>query len=108
MVFGLEEEIVYGVKSANPGAKIHIVGDIPNDLRVTVPNLDLNILRIAGSEIVTMILVMVLEDVALVKGLSKKHGYVSNLSQELVALGSASMLNGFFYGIPITGSLSRT
>ncbi|KXN73537.1 hypothetical protein CONCODRAFT_35661, partial [Conidiobolus coronatus NRRL 28638] len=100
--------VVYGVKSRNQDAQIHIVGSIPNDLKIAVPNLDPRILSLASGEMVTLILVIVLEHVALAKGLSKKVGYVSNSSQELVALGGGNLLNGFFHGIPVTGSLSRT
>ncbi|KXN73534.1 hypothetical protein CONCODRAFT_46639, partial [Conidiobolus coronatus NRRL 28638] len=100
--------IVYGVKSANPNAKIHIVGSIPNDLTVQVPNLDVKIIQLAGAEIIPLILIMVLEHVALAKSLSKKSGYVCNASQELVSLGGSNILNSFFHGIPVAAALSST
>ena len=51
---------------------------------------------------------MFIQIIAVAKAFARRNKYKIDPSQELIALGSASMFASFFSAFPITGSISRT
>ena len=89
---------------------IPIVGDIPKGLPefsadIIFPITDLKNLFIV---VFTIVMIGFMESIAIAKKLANKHNYQIDSSLELVGLGVANLMSGFFSGYPVVGSFSRS
>lgn len=63
--------------------------------------------KLAGRA-VAVFLAAALEHLAIGKAFGRRHGYTIDQSQELLYIGVANFVGGFFSAMPITGGFSRT
>lgn len=63
--------------------------------------------KLAGRA-VAVFLAAALEHLAIGKAFGRRHGYAIDQSQELLYIGVANFVGGFFSAMPITGGFSRT
>jgi MFS superfamily sulfate permease-like transporter len=88
---------------------VHVAGHIPSGLpRLTVPNLDLSVLRALAPGALAIVLVGYAEALGAAKAAATQDGNDIDPNQELVAHGPANILTGLFGGFLVVGSLSKT
>jgi len=69
---------------------------------------DYDALRGILPTVFTLALIQFMSVAALTKSFARKHGYVINPNQELIAIGSANLVGSLFKSIPVSGSFSRS
>ena len=90
-------------------AGVHIVGHIPSGLpRLTMPNLDIAVLREFAPGALAIVLVGYAEALGAAKAAAMQDDSAIDPNQELIAHGPANILAGLFGGFLVVGSLSKT
>lgn len=107
LVVLLSTLLVYFLNLEQQG--VQIVGDVPRGIPSLAPpmfNLDAvtALLPIA----LTISFVGFMESIAVAKSIASKEKYQVNANQELVGLGLANVVGGFFSAYPVTGGFSRS
>jgi SulP family sulfate permease len=88
---------------------IKVAGAIPSGLPVTaIPDLSLGLLLSLGSNALMIALISFMSSYAVMKEMSSRVRQKVDADQELIAQGFANIFSGFFRGLPVGGSLSRT
>lgn len=87
---------------------LSLLGEVPSGLPTpAVPSFEAGVGGLIVASIPIAIVSFVIS-ISIVKTFAKKHGYHTSSSQELYALGAASIFGSFFLCIPPSGSLSRS
>jgi high affinity sulfate transporter 1 len=88
---------------------VHVAGHVPSGLPgLTVPNLDIAILRELLPGALAIVLVGYAEALGAAKAAAMQDGSDIDANQELIAHGPANILTGLFGGFLVVGSLSKT
>jgi high affinity sulfate transporter 1 len=88
---------------------IAVVGTIPSGLPgLVIPEISFSNIQLLFPVSLAVFILAYVENMSIGRTLAKKNGYIINPDQELFALGTTSLLTGFFQGFPISGSFSRT
>jgi SulP family sulfate permease len=88
---------------------VKVAGAIPSGLPITtIPDLSLGLLLSLGSNALVIAFVGFMSSYAVMKDMSTRVRQKVDPDQELIAQGFANILSGFFRGLPVGGSLSRT
>jgi MFS superfamily sulfate permease-like transporter len=88
---------------------LHVAGHVPSGLPgLTVPNLDIAILRELLPGALAIVLVGYAEALGAAKAAAIQDGSDIDANQELIAHGPANILTGLFGGFLVVGSLSKT
>jgi len=88
---------------------VSIVGKVPAGLpSLTLPKLDWAAMSSLLPVALTIALVGFMESIAVAKKYARINGYEVDANSELVGLGMANVLGGFFQGYAVTGGFSRT
>jgi sulfate transporter 4 len=89
---------------------IPIVGHIPQGLPKFTGEVIFPIGYMEQLSLVVFSIVIIgfMESIAIAKKLANSHSYQVDSSLELVALGMANLMSGFFSGFPVVGSFSRS
>ncbi|MDR8391605.1 sulfate permease [Aliifodinibius sp. S!AR15-10] len=99
--------LVWGLGLAKEG--VEVVGYIERGLPApTIPSFSFEELRRLVPTILTLALVQFMNVVTLGRTFATKHKYAISPNRELMALGTANLLGGFFRSLPISGSFSRS
>lgn len=92
-----------------PKEGVKVVGKIPSGFpKFELPNLSLSSIRELLSTAITLALVQFMTIVTLGRTYASRHDYSIDSNQELLALGIGNIFNGFFNGLPASGSFSRS
>ncbi|KAH8417090.1 hypothetical protein KR222_002956 [Zaprionus bogoriensis] len=110
----------YLLHSEEHGTPFRIVGKIPsglpsiqlpptslsaNDTTIGVPQTFMDMVHSMGSGLIVIPLISLMESLSIAKAFA--CGKPIDASQELIAIGTANILNSFVQGFPGTGALSR-
>ena len=88
---------------------IALVGDIPTGLpEFALPMPESDRLRELFPSILTLALVQFMSVASLGKAFAKRHDYLIDANQELIAIGSSNMIGSFFHALPVSSSFSRS
>ena len=85
-----------------------ITNSIPEDLQIPKQLASLQLAAVVGLKSVPVFFAAAIEHLAVAKALGRQNGYEINPSTELTYLGVTNIANGFFGGMPVGGTLSRT
>jgi sodium-independent sulfate anion transporter 11 len=99
--------IGYIVKLNYPELKMNLVGDVPSGIKFTVPSSSPSLWLKVFPLAIPLTLIMLMENLAIMKTFSKRGGYSVSSSQEMVALGMVNLVGTFFSAFPVSGALSR-
>lgn len=88
---------------------VNIVGSIPAGLPpLTFPDLNYeNVVRLIPTAL-TLALVQFMTITSLGNVFAKRHGYLVNSNQELIAVGAANFMGSLFSSLPVSASFSRS
>jgi len=101
--------IFLGWKLELPQKGVHVVGNIPSGLPTPeVPHLSLSSIRQLLSTAITLALIQFMTFVTLGRTYANRNNYSIDSNQELLSLGLGNLINGFFHGLPASGSFSRS
>jgi high affinity sulfate transporter 1 len=88
---------------------VSVIGVLPQGFPMpTFPAVELSDLPLLFAAAVGMSLVAVGDTISTSAGFAARRGYEVDSNQELVGIGSANLLAGFFQGFPVSTSGSRT
>ena len=92
-----------------PQKGVDVIGKIPSGLpSISLPSFSMDNLRELLSTAIALSLVQFMTVVTLGKTYALRNDYEIDSNQELFALGISNFLNGFFSGMPISGSFSNS
>lgn len=92
-----------------PTASLDLVGSIPGGLpRLTVPKFTFEEVRRLLPTAITLALVQFMNVISLGRTFGFKHQYSVQANRELFGIGAANTTGGFFQGLPVSGSFSRS
>lgn len=104
VIFTLISFLVYRTTKKIP---IKIVGSVPTGLTyIKTPSLS-NLSSLI-TPAVSIVLVGIIEQIAMVKAFGRVNGYLADANQEIVSLGLVNVIGPFFGAFAATGSLSRS
>lgn len=107
LVVLLSTLLVYFLNLQQQGVKI--VGDVPQGIpSLAPPMFNLDALTALLPIALTISFVGFMESIAVAKSIAAKEKYQVNANQELVGLGIANVVGGFFSAYPVTGGFSRS
>jgi len=108
LIVVLDTAISFGIHKHTDGV-LPIVGSVPGGLpSPKAPSLSSEEFVAVLPTAIIITLVGFLESISISKKYAEIDGYPLRPSQELIALGLANLIGGFFLAYPATGSFSRT
>ena len=88
---------------------VSIVGEVPPGLPgFSIPPLSLDVLGALAPSAIAIALVGFMESISVAKAFAARRRGDVDANQELVGLGAANVVGGFFAAYPVTGGFSRT
>lgn len=90
-------------------SKITIMGKLPSGYPPFSSNtMEWSLVSSLYPATLSLTVVCIIEQIAVGKALALKNNYILHADSELLALGAINFVSSFFFGFPVTGSISRS